>query len=290
MLWLYVSLQTLHWLKTWSSLAFTLMLLFLLYPYPRQQFAPAIHSYPWHCMVSDRLGLLQARGSRMLRHGIWDVFFRRSLLTQSFAELLLPNSSCAIMPLVMTNAFPHSSCTITPVVSRNTNPTWFLNHPSLWRAYVFLPLHWHSANTMSSHLTLSQFTRLSARWSTSATVCTHVCMHTHPTNPNVEVLKRESKPVALMFSQEAVNCSQGKSSFSLVVCGGGVCSFHLPLVGWSVSFKDCFGLWPIKRGICIFQVLYWTSWMTKVFQVVLCSPPFQCVPSLSVMDWLGDGI
>lgn len=96
-----------------------------------------------------------------------------------------------IMLLMMTRAFTHSSCVITPFMSRNASPTWFLNHPSLWRAYAFLPLHWHSAETLLLRLPLSQFTELSGRWSTSTTVCTHVCTHTHPASPSVGVLKRE---------------------------------------------------------------------------------------------------
>lgn len=147
----------------------------------------ALHSYLWHCLASDRSGLAQARGCQMSRHGMWDVFFREPLIT-TICKVIAPQF---IMPLMMTRTFTHSSCVITPLMSRNASPTWFLNHLSLWRAYAFLPLHWHSADTLFLHLTLPHLTELSGRWSTSTTVCTHVCMHTHPANPSVGVLKRE---------------------------------------------------------------------------------------------------
>lgn len=161
------------------------------------------------------------------------------------------------MPSWWQKPFPFIMHSHTPY-EQKYHPHMIFKSPVTSKGLFFLPLPWHSTNTM-----------FFASDSFTDHIYYCLCSHTHPINPSVGVLKREG-PHALpgnskLFPREITLFFGG---------GGGVYSFHLPLVGWSVSSEDCFRLWSIKHRIWSSTGLHGWQRLFKLY----CAPPLHRVP------------
>lgn len=155
-------------------------ILLLNVPFTHTSLPPLLHNYPWCCLASNRSRLVQVRGTRLLGHGGRRTSSSEDRWQHSYLQLLLPNSSCAVMAWRWQKPFPFITCTHTPHEQEYQSHVIFQSSVTL-SCCIFLPLHWHSTDSMffvsesfTIHKTVRKMTHI-----TSTAFSAHESVHQH---------------------------------------------------------------------------------------------------------------